>query len=80
MESEDVDLVRDLRMGERPRSAKYIKRADLNVFRRAWLRGEIDLDSEVGDRGYVGECAGADMVSSSGGNGSLRESIGEIDW
>ena len=38
MESEDVDLVRDLRIGERPRSVKYIRRADLAVDRRREVR------------------------------------------
>ena len=34
MLSEDVDLVRDLRIGERPSNMKYIRRADLAVLRR----------------------------------------------
>lgn len=40
IESSDVDIVRDLRMGERPRSVKYIRRADLAVERRREVRGE----------------------------------------
>lgn len=38
MESLDVDLVRDLRMGERPRRVKYMRRADLAVERRREVR------------------------------------------
>jgi hypothetical protein len=38
IESELVDFVRDLRMGDNPRRAKYIRIADLNVFSRAWTR------------------------------------------
>jgi len=38
IESEEVDLVRDLRMGERPRRVKYIRRADLAVERRSDVR------------------------------------------
>lgn len=40
MESDAVDRVRDLRIGERPRSAKYIRVADLAVARRCCMRGE----------------------------------------
>ena len=35
IESDDVDFVKDLSMGESPRRAKYIKQADLSVLRRA---------------------------------------------
>lgn len=35
IESDDVDLVSDFKIGESPSKAKYIKRADLNVFNRA---------------------------------------------
>jgi hypothetical protein len=34
IESELVDFVRDLRIGDKPRRAKYIRMADLKVFRR----------------------------------------------
>lgn len=40
MESSDVDLVSDFKIGERPRSVKYIRRADLAVEMRRFVRGE----------------------------------------
>lgn len=40
MESEDVDFVSDLRIGDSPRSVKYIKSADLAVLRRREVREE----------------------------------------
>lgn len=40
IESDEVDLVRDLRIGERPRRTKYIKTADLAVDRRSEVRCE----------------------------------------
>ena len=49
IESEDVDLVKDLRIGESPRSAKYISKADLNVFSRAWFLCETVWGSVVGE-------------------------------
>ena len=35
MESDDVDFVSDFKIGDSPRSAKYISSADLKVFNRA---------------------------------------------
>ena len=40
MESDEVDFVRDWRIGESPRRAKYIRSADLKVFRRTFRREE----------------------------------------
>jgi len=54
IESELVDLVRDLRIGERPRSVKYMSRADLKVLRRAWVRGERDPAREPVEVGEFG--------------------------
>ena len=39
MESEDVESVRDFRIGERPRSVKLMRSADFNVLRRECARG-----------------------------------------
>jgi hypothetical protein len=44
IESEDVERVRDLRIGERPRRVKYIRRADLAVERRSEVRGENEVE------------------------------------
>lgn len=35
MESDEVDLVSDFSIGESPNKTKYIRHADLKVFRRA---------------------------------------------
>jgi hypothetical protein len=42
MESEDVDKVRDFRMGLKPSNAQYIRIADLAVASLSWLRGESE--------------------------------------
>jgi hypothetical protein len=51
MESLDVDLVSDLRIGLRPSSAQYIRTADLAVARRCWFRGEREERDELKGRG-----------------------------
>jgi len=38
MESEEVERVRDLRIGERPRRMEEMRRADFMVARRSWVR------------------------------------------
>jgi hypothetical protein len=46
IESADVDCVRDLRIGERPRRVKYIRSADFAVERRRevlWLNCVVGL-------------------------------------
>lgn len=47
IESSDVDFVKDFKIGERPSSVKYIRRADLAVEMRRFVRGE----KGVGDPG-----------------------------
>lgn len=46
MESEEVERVRDLRMGERPSNAQYIKRADFRVANRECCRGGGGMGGE----------------------------------
>ncbi len=45
IESEDVERVKDLRMGLRPSNVKYMRSADLAVERRSEVLGE---NGEVG--------------------------------
>ena len=42
IESGDVDLVRDLRIGLSPSNAQYMSTADFAVASLSWLRGDRD--------------------------------------
>lgn len=70
MESDEVDLVSDFRIGESPSSAKYINRADLKVFSRAWFRAEMVGVRGEGDCGTVNVGELAELVGTRAGNGS----------